>query len=177
MKIPYMSRSLSQWLSNEGSLMLNDIVVDTNVMVHAQTPGEARYVDSLTFLGTLLKTATVLCVDNGFSVDPAQNRSLIAAEYIDKLRFGSFAMNALIKMAGQRRVKEVPRLSNRATVRWIVQHVRKPRDRTFLNVAHNSDEGVLVSHDFQDFQQAKRKSIRKKIGVRVLVAEECSPEL
>ena len=53
------------------------------------------------------------------------------------------------------------------------QMVRKPMDRTFLRVAINSRNHLLVSHDFEDFAVAKRASIGATLGVAVIDAQQC----
>lgn len=66
--------------------MITDVVVDTNVWVHASNPGEQRFEAALEFLEKLLYSASILlCVDEGFSLDEASNRSLIGREYLDNI--------------------------------------------------------------------------------------------
>ena len=95
-------------------MALNDLVVDTNVLLHSQNPGERRFADSLRFLQTLLACESMLCVDEGFDPDPARNRSMIAAEYLQNLQFGSAALAFVSQMAQGNRVRQLPRRPGRA---------------------------------------------------------------
>src|SRR2546429_630081 len=61
--------------------MLPDIVIDTNVLGHPDTPTEPRYAASRALVLRLLEISTHLCVDEGFALDEARNRSFICAEY------------------------------------------------------------------------------------------------
>jgi len=157
--------------------MLNDLVIDTNVLVHAQNPSEQRFSASTRFLSALLDAPTVLCVDHGFACDEAQNRSHIGTEYLQNLRAGSFALQVVATLAGSGRVRQVERRAPQATARQINQLLRNRFDRIFLSVAFNSTERILVSHDFQDFQLPKRQTIRQTLNVRVIEAHVCAPEL
>lgn len=152
--------------------MLDDVVVDTNVLVHAQNPQEDRFGDSVRFVENLLACRALLCVDSGFSTKESSNRSLIGAEYLEKLRAGSLGYAALVQLATSGRVREVARMADGAARKQILQLIRKPRDRTFLSVAWNSSGRLLVSHDYEDFQEGKRKEIHKVIGVRMADAAE-----
>jgi hypothetical protein len=153
--------------------MMVDIVIDTNVLVHAGAPSEPRMAEAFDLVRRLIAVETLLCVDNGFDADRDRNRSLIAAEYYGKLRYGSPGLGLLAHLAQNHRLRFLPRMAERSQQRKINQMIRKPRDKTFLSVASNSTERVLVSHDFEDFQAKKRPDIKKYLGVAVICASEC----
>lgn len=157
--------------------MLPDIVIDTNVLCHADNPAEPRCTDSQTLVLRLLAIPTQLCVDEGFAWDEAKNRSHICAEYLQKLLPGSVAYVVIATLAASGRVRVVNRRPDRTTARRIMQMIRKPRDRTFVGVARNSAGRTLVSHDFQDFALQKRDAIRSDIGVAIIEARESTPLL
>lgn len=150
--------------------MLSDIVIDTNVLSHSSNPVEERFADSSMFLEMLAESSLCICVDEGFEFNESTNRSLIGAEYLLHVVPGSLAAAVLTTLLNSGRVREVARLAPQALQRRINQMVRNRRDRTFLAVAVNSIEHVLVSHDYEDFQQRKRADIRRRIGVSVIEA-------
>jgi len=154
--------------------MLPDIVIDTNVLCHAGNPTEPRHAAALALVVRLLDISTRLCVDEGFSLDEAINQSHICAEYLAMLVPGSVAFVVLVRLATSGRVREVNRRPDTATARRIMQVVRKPRDRIFVGVAHNSVGKTLVSHDYVDFAAAKRRMIKRDIGVSILECGDCS---
>jgi len=151
--------------------MLVDIVVDANVLMHADNPQELRYQNSRALLQALEGcTCTVrLCVDEGFSVDEADNRSHIGSEYLKHLRFGMLGFSVVTKLAGSLRVKQVPRGVPQNVSRQIRQVPRGP-DRTYVQVAFNSHDKTLASHDFTDIPATVRRRLRGAIGVSILDA-------
>lgn len=154
-------------------LMLNDVVIDTNVLVHAQNPNEQRFEDSTNLIDTILDSNTDLCVDEGFSEEEAKNKSAICSEYFDQLCFGSLGFTLIVQLAHQNRIKQLGRRAPHQISRRINQILRKKSDRNFLNVAYNSVEKVLVSHDFIDFQQPKRDRILSNFHIHVIEACDC----
>ncbi len=153
--------------------MLDDVVVDTNVMLHAQNPNEGRFSDSQALLRCLLEIPISLCVDEGFDISQERNRSHIGAEYLEHLRFGSIGYTVISHLASNSRIKHLPRLAPRPVSRRINQLLRNRRDRVFLNVAYNSIDMILVSHDYIDFQQNKRDTIQDELEVSVVDASAC----
>jgi predicted nucleic acid-binding protein len=154
--------------------MLADVVIDTNVLLHAQNPTEQRCAESLQLLQLLLEASTALCVDEGFAHDETLNRSHIGAEYLQKLRAGSFALEVIVALAARGRIRHVPRRAPLATAGKINQLLRNRVDRVFLSVAFNSTEKILVSHDYKDFQIPKRRDIASSLGVNVTEAGLCA---
>lgn len=148
--------------------MLSELVVDTNVLLHADDPRQAHCDDAQALLRDLLEGKTCLCVDEGFDLDEARNQSLIGGEYFSRLAASSTASAVLAELFSTGAVHFVSRTVTRAVKKNIEQTVRKKRDRTFLFVAHNSDGKVLCSHDYEDMQKAKRRFLKAKTGVEVL---------
>ena len=149
--------------------MLDDLVLDTNVMLHAENPNEPRRQGSRDLLEGLLRCKTSLRIDEA-------RDSLIIGEYRQKLRPGMLATVVVAKLAAEKRVLPVEKPS-RKIKNFTLQTLRKPMDRVFLRVAAMSEDKVLVTHDFEDFQTKKRVDIKRKLGVRVLEASECLPRL
>ena len=152
--------------------MIADIVVDTNIMLHANNPIEIRHDHARRFVHALMESTVCLCVDEGFNSDPIINRSLIGAEYIDKLRFGSLGLALIIHCAKYRRILELSRTTHVSLAKIVRQLIRKPRDRTFLIITINSRNKLFVSHDYEDFNINKRKAIRRLLRVDIVDAEE-----
>lgn len=152
---------------------MDDLVIDTNVLVHAQNPNEERHASAKEFLTLLLDHTATLCVDEGFSPKSEKNRSTIGGEYLDKLIPGSVGFAVIVRLVQELRVKQVKRRPRRSDCKKIDQMIRNKRDRTFVGVACNSTERVLVSHDFVDFQARKRKAIKKALSVSIIEACDC----
>jgi hypothetical protein len=148
--------------------VLNDVVVDTNVLMHADDPRQSHQEDAQALLKGLNLGLVSLCVDEGFNVDEAQNKSLIGGEYFERLSHTHTAMAVLAHLFSTGGIVFVSRAVPRATRNAIQQCVRNKRDRTFLCVAHNSADQVLCSEDLIDMQRRKRQSLRRSTGVEIL---------
>ncbi len=154
-----------------------DLVVDTNVLMHASNPTEARFADCVAFLERLIESTTALCVDEGFSVVEADNRSLIGTEYLTHLVHGAMGHSVVTHLAQTGRVVERSTRLAVAGARKLNQLISNKRDRTFVRVAANSTDRTFVSHDFRDFPKKKRATVKKELAVTVLTAAEARGSL
>jgi predicted nucleic acid-binding protein len=154
---------------------MDDIVLDTNVLMHASDPRERLCPLARALVRSIKDSETKICVDEGFNLNPAQNRSLIGQEYSTHLKHGSYAAAFILALSNGKRIRVVSRNVQRKTKKMILQRVRKPRDRTFLYVTVNSTENVLVSHDFEDFTQDKREGLRRDLLIHIVTAQEALP--
>lgn len=154
---------------------MRDITVDTNVLMHSCNPGESRHAASAEFIQGLLASDVCVAIDDGFSVNETENRSLIGAEYLAKLVPGSLPFQALRQLALTGRMIAISaRLDPHASKR-LNRMISNRRDRTFVKVCANSSGKTLASHDFQDFTQVMRDQLRTTFSVRVLEACDCTP--
>ena len=157
--------------------MLSDLVIDTNVLVHADDERQGHQDDVIGLLDDLVRGDAALCLDSGFDVDESKNRSLIGAEYLERLTYASTGMQVVAHLFSTGRVSVVSKSVPKGIKSAIEQCVRNKRDRTFISVAHNSDGQTLCSHDFVDMQPKKRKHLKSKVGVAIVLAEEARAEL
>lgn len=151
---------------------LIDIVIDTNVLMHANNSEEARQQDSIDLINYLLSSTEFICVDEGFVYNETQNRSLIGSEYIKHLKNGSLGYSLIVQVALQQRIREKSRNAPAHISKKINQCIshEKSRDKTFLKVAYNSIEKTLVTHDREDFSNQKRTYILNTFGIKILDA-------
>ena len=147
--------------------MLTDLVIDTNVLMHADNPQEPRYADAAQLVVAVAGANVRLAVDEGFHIDEAKNGSIIGHEYLEHLIPLSVGFQLVAQLVGSGRVAILPRRVPPATGRRINQLLRNRHDRTFLKVAVNSEEHVLCSHDYTDFSNAKRATIARNVSVLV----------
>jgi hypothetical protein len=150
--------------------MLVDIVLDTNVLMHADNAIEPRRQMSRDLLIALQACATHLCVDEGFDLDEANNRSQIGSEYLKHLRVGMLGWAVVAHLASSSRVTFVPRNVPLNIAREINKQVAKGPDRIYLRVAFNSHSKTLACHDFGDVPETVRTRLRAAISVHVLDA-------
>jgi hypothetical protein len=140
--------------------------------MHADDERQDHREDCRHLLQELRDGTTSLCVDEGFDLDESKNRSLIGGEYFERLTATHTATAVIAYLFASERVQFVPRKTPAAVKKCIEQCVRKKRDRTFLVVAHNSDEQVLGSYDYEDMSAKKRRHLEVKTGVRIVDAPQ-----
>ncbi|TCK68479.1 hypothetical protein [Acidipila rosea] len=154
--------------------MLTDIVIDTNIFLHAENQQEQRQASCQMLIELLNDGESKLCVDEGFDLEESKNRSIIGREYIAHLRDGSLGYALVGYLARTGRVAMLPRKVPQAAKRHILQQIPDGPDRTFVFIAHNSDEKVLVSHDFNDIPPTVRQRIKNAIDVCIVDASQAA---
>ncbi len=82
------------------SFYFEDIIIDTNVLIHAGDSSCDCFDAAIQLLKNILDSNCVICVDRGFNMDVGKNKSLICHEYFQKLRqhHGSFATSVMSVM-------------------------------------------------------------------------------
>lgn len=154
--------------------MVDEVVVDTNVFLHAHNPEEPRFGAALAFCEQLAAAEhTAICVDEGFGWGEASNESLIGSEYLSHIPAISLAAALIGALLTQGRVHMVSQRLPQRERQIVNQLIRNKRDRTFVRVAWNCSDRLLVSHDYQDFGAGKRRKISKLLTVSIVGAEEC----
>ena len=153
---------------------MDDVVVDTNVLAHAENPNDAWFEASRGFFSALLASNVRWCLDEGFSPVESQNRSRIYSEYRATVLPVDLGMQVLAHLAGTGRVQLVPRPSSavRQQIRRLVP--RNTRDRVFIEVAYGCVDRLLVSHDYADFHDHCRSALRTSLAVDVIDAGSCA---
>ena len=152
--------------------MLADVVVDTNVLMHADNFQEPRQQDAQSFLLSLQESETSLCVDEGFDTNEANNRSHIGSEYLTHLKFGMLGFAVIAHLARSFRVREVSRSVPSGISKHIRMRVGNAQDRIFVRVAFNAEDKTLTSHDFTDLPQTVRQELSSIINVHIVCASE-----
>jgi hypothetical protein len=150
--------------------LMEDIVLDTNILMHASNPQELRCTASKHLGQILLNGKTRIVVDEGFDPDMSKNKSMIGHEYFSNITFGSFAFALILKLVSEQRVVGVVKSPGMRAKKIVMQRIRKPIDRVFVYVTCNSQERTFVSHDFEDFPEEKRLYLRRELGIAVVTA-------
>jgi hypothetical protein len=155
-----------------GNEMDKDLIIDTNVLVHANNRLEPRRNYSVNLISHLITSDILLGLDPGFSLMRESNKSLIGAEYHKHLIYGTLGYALLVEVFKNKRIKEIDQTLDRASTKKILQHIRNKRDRTFLKVTINSSKKTLVSHDFQDFSVSNRRYFKREFDIKIIEASQ-----
>lgn len=156
---------------------MSDLVIDTCTLKHANDPNSKFFESSVEFINLLFDNDVSFTVDEGFSMNEADNASYIGLEYIKHLQPGTLGYRLITNLALAGRVDFVSNKLPNNIKNFIEQIIRNKKDRMFLRVAYNSADKTLVSHDFTDYQVRKRKTIRRELNVSIVVAEEINNQL
>lgn len=152
---------------------MDDVVIDTNVLAHSGNPSNALFDASRDFLVAVLESSISWCIDQGFSLVEAQNRSRIFSEYLATVPPTDLGLQVLARLAATGRVNIIdrPMRSVREQIRHLIPG--NPGDRVFVEVAYGSRDHILVSHDESDFHDQCRAQLEHGLGVIVLDAAAC----
>lgn len=156
--------------------MLADVVVDTDVLMHADNEDSADRDASRDLIARLRASATALCFDPGFDLDEARNKSGIAGEYFDHLAHGSVGLALVEECALTGRVRSIATRVAPDVNRAIRQLVWDPTDHKFVKVAINSEERVLVTHNTSHIEPAA-VDLKARWRVDVVDAYACCARL
>lgn len=143
-----------------------DIVVDTNVLAHADNPSSGRQDESKQLLDLIDAESIPICIDV---------KQQIVNEYLEKLAHSSLGMNMLKKWILNKNYVALESSVNPSDSGWIGRNIEDSLDRVFLKVTLNSTEKDFVTHDFEDFHVRQRKKIMKRLPVTLETAEEYLP--
>jgi len=148
---------------------INDIVVDTNVFMHANNDKIKFCKSSKEFIGYLSNCNILLCLDDGFDPVQSKNQSHIAHEYFTHIRHGEFAYGILLKILSSKNYKIIKKSQYKKYKKLVNQCIRNTFDRIFICIAIVSDSKLFISNDFEDLDLQKRKYLEKSIkNLRIL---------
>lgn len=157
--------------------MLKDIVIDTNVFMHAGNDAEPLQRCASEFIEALVNCNTCIGIDSGFSDIESQNRSFIWAEYLNNIQEGSAGRLALAHLLANERVSTFTRNVAVQIGRSINQMVADKSDRVFLKVTLNTSNKILVSHDYKAFTSSLRNQRRRLHGCCIEDAASAAKQL
>jgi len=153
---------------------MNDIVLDTNVLLHTNNKNNEYYESANICLNLILERDLSLCFDDVFNPVESKNTSVIGSEYFGKIQNGTFAyvflMDRLIK---GKYVQVIKKNYNKAKIE-LNKIIKNRHDISFVITAFGSQGKLLISNDYTDFKQNTRKYISKKFQVSILDSDEYS---
>jgi hypothetical protein len=150
---------------------MNDILIDTNILMHANNSHEKVQGDCIALLEYLLTSSELICIDKEINID----RSMILHEYFDNLKTpGTLGRNFIEKILNQKRFKPISRHTEHRVTKIVNQHINRDKhvDKIFIKATYNSEDKTLVSHDYEDFQDAKRDFFRRYLNIHIIQAKE-----
>lgn len=151
------------------------VVIDTNVMAHADNAGDARHPSSFAVAAWLRDHPTVLLVlDDQGKKKPDPATSVLFSEYRETLSPQGFALTLIMTLLASGRVAfaERPDRETRESIAALVP--RNKPDRAVLGAACGCADHTLVSNDYDDFPDAVRDRCAEELGVEILDSAEAA---
>jgi len=154
---------------------LREIIIDTNIFLHANNPCNKCFESSEEFLNFVLENCNIkICVDIGKS-----DGSQILQEYLDHINLqapgrGSFILSHILaskRYVGKNKHPqyENSKRRNDRKKKIIETNISNHEqvDRIFLGVTCNSRDKIFISDDFSDFHKRKRSILRAKLDIDI----------
>jgi len=152
--------------------LIEQIVVDTNVIAHADNPISGFQRDSKRLLIRILQRAdTHLAFDRAPASTESSNQSQILCEYLEHVNFATpLGQNFLKSIFESNLFAVVGRTRNQREKKIIIREVSDKLDRLFLRVACMTNSRKFFSHDFDDFPQTKRTRLKRELRISFFTA-------
>lgn len=145
-----------------------DVVIDTNVFVHSQNPGDSHHESCVTILAWIRDAEVSLILDDQGKRKPNPETSLLYSEYMTHFTPQGLPRAVLAHLMINGRVHFVDRPGQhlRNAIRKICPS--NVCDRAVLGAAAMSASKHLVSNDWADFGERARRSASKDLNVEIL---------
>jgi hypothetical protein len=150
----------------------NDIVIDTCVLVHANNTNSKYQVSSIKLINLMLSNKLYIALEDGFDLDESLNKSRMGYEYINHLNPGDLGFSMLAHLLSTNYYIICTNQVPLNVKKIIIQNIGNIGDRHFIYVTFNTDNKILVSHDFEDFHKNNRKLFSRVLNISILTAEE-----
>ncbi|WP_148639668.1 hypothetical protein [Brachybacterium sp. SW0106-09] len=151
-----------------------DLVIDTNILVHASNGNETYYQSSIQIIEWLRDSDVSIVLDDTGKAKPNPNTSVLYSEYRRHLTPSTLGWIFVSHLMRTGRASFVARPSQAAKKSIEKILPRNKQDRAVLGAAHGSIDKLLLTNDWDDFDQAARKACRKDLQVSVLDSLDAS---
>lgn len=143
------------------------MVIDTNVLKHADDKNYHRRSDCIDFINQVMESEKVLVFLD------ISDQGYIRYEYNKHIKWGMLGYTMLLKIAKVSRIRFKDRSTDPVIKRKINRTGIKTEDRIFVNIAYQTKDKLLISQEHEDFTDKIRGILKKEIDVDVLMAHEC----
>jgi hypothetical protein len=151
-----------------------DVVLDTNVLSHAENSGAPQQQSAVAVLDWLRESSVRWVLDDQGKAAPDPKTSLLFQEYRATLSPQSPSLRLLIEFLSFQRVSFAPRPGQtvRDSIRRLVPG--NVNDRAVLGAAHGTTDRVLVSNDTSDFSESVRDAVWEQLEVNIITSLEAA---
>jgi len=150
---------------------MTDILIDTNILMHANNTKERTQPICVDLINYLVSSTEMICIDESIDI----NISMILHEYCENLKTpGTTGRNFIEKILKQKRFKPISRQVEHRVAKIINQHIDRNEhvDKIFVKITYKSNDKTFVSHDFKDFRDSKRVYFKSSLDINILTAND-----
>ena len=158
------------------TLCATDVVLDTNVLSHADNAGSAHQATALTVLAWVRDSSVAWVLDDQGKAAPDPKTSLLYSEYHNTLAPQGLALALFTFLLQAERVRFAARPGQDVQKKLQTLVPRNKCDRAVLGAAHGTVDQVLVTNDYDDFPSAIRGAVKKQLGVEVIDSDEAATQ-
>jgi hypothetical protein len=153
-----------------------DVVLDTNVLSHADNPGSSYQASARNVLDWMRSCEAYWVLDDNGKRQPDPHTSQLFLEYKQTLPPMGASIQLFAACLARGRVWFAPRpgQSVRDNIRQLVP--RNKKDQVILGAAAGSRDKVLISNDESDFSNSVRKKALSRLNVTILHSEDIDLE-
>lgn len=151
------------------------VVIDTNVMAHAENSSNVNHLTAFAVVTWLRDHASMLLIlDDQGKAKPDPSTSVLYSEYRSTLDPQGFALTLVTALLAGGRVDfaERPDRRTREAIAGLVP--RNKPDRAVLGAACGCDDRTLVSNDYVDFPHEVREQCRTQFSVEIIDSDEAA---
>lgn len=151
--------------------MMKELVIDTNVIVHAHNEANLYHESALACLTSVLQSKINICVDDDFQFIN-NNSSVIISEYIQHVRSGTYGYYFLLQMASNGRITVYQKKNYNKEKALLRKIIPNKHDIIFLIITLASHDKYFISNDYNDFNTTIRNEIKRKYDTTIDSSKE-----
>ena len=151
---------------------LTDVVIDTNVLSHADNPASNNQASALALLSWMSTSSIHWVLDDNGKHQPDPTTSLLYHEYQQTLAPQGLAIQIFTACLMNKRVRfsQRPTQVVRDEIRKLI--AKNKKDQVVLGAACGSESKTLFTNDFNDFSDKVRDHVQKKLSVDIFRSTE-----
>lgn len=153
-----------------------DIVLDTNVLSHADNPGSSHQLSAQRVLDWMRGCEVYWVLDDNGKSQPDPHTSQLYLEYRQTLPPMGAAIQLFAACLAGGRVRFAPRPAQtvRDNIRRLVP--RNKKDQVILGAAAGATDKVMISNDESDFPKSVRKKALTQLAVTIHHSDDFDSE-
>jgi hypothetical protein len=154
-----------------------DLVVDANVLAHAANPNVDYFASSLEFVMDAFESDLRFALDDTGKNAPVLACSHLYKEYLECIPPGSLSRMLLQFLSEAGRIEFYRRPKRDVWDACVKLVPRNHGDAIVLGIGSQCESNTIVSNDYDDFNNAVRRKVQRRLHVRIIDSDELSKDV